>query len=244
MEEMKMKKMLVLVTVMALSLVSMAQAADLQGDFSLASNPNGDWSYGWFDAGVFTLYNGVNSGGDGAGNTFSAHVKDGDWDTWGNVGQNLGPNPINAWASYREVGQIIYGPSISGLMNTSRWTAPTAGDYQITAVFTGQCADQASFGGTIATVSVLKNQVEEWSAGLSGFVGTLANNFTDGFGDAPSQTYNGILTLAQGDTLDFTMVTVNGNNRAMGMDIQIVPEPMTMALLGLGSLALIRRRRA
>jgi len=40
------------------------------------------------------------------------------------------------------------------------------------------------------------------------------------------------------------MLTVNGNNRAMALDVQIVPEPMTMALLGLGSLALIRRRRA
>jgi len=238
MEEMKMKKMLVLVTVMALSLVSMAQAADLAGDFALAANPNGEWSYGWFNAGVFTLYNGVNSGGDGAGNTFSAWVKDSDWDTWGNVGKNLGPNPIDAWASYREVGQIIYGPSVTGLMNTSRWTAPAAGDYQITAVFTGQ-----STMPTVATVSVLKNQVEEWSAGLDGFIGTLANNFADGFGNAPSQTYNGTLTLAQGDTLDFTMVTATGNNRAMALDVQIVPEPFTMALLGLGGMSLLRRRR-
>ncbi len=237
-----MKKMLVLVTVMALSLVSMAQAADLQGDFSLAANPNGNWSYGWFNAGAFTLYEGVNTGGDGAGNTFSAWVKGGDWDTWGNVGQNLGPNPIDAWMSYREVGQILYGPSITGLMNASRWTAPAAGDYQITAIFTGQSEQMAA----LATVSVLKNEAEEWSAGLDGFIGKAINNFADGFGNAPSQTYSGILTLAQGDTLDFTMVTAPGNNRAMALDVQIdvVPEPMTMALLGLGSLALIRRRRA
>ncbi len=234
-----MKKMLVLVTVMALSLVSMAQAADLQGDFSLAANPNGDWSYGWFNAGAFTAYGTVNSA-DSGGSTFSAwSYAAGDWDAKGNVGINLGPNPIDDWMSYREVGQIIYGPSIDGLMNTSRWTAPTAGDYQITAVFTGQ-----STMPTVATVSVLKNEVEEWSAGLNGFIGTLASNFTDGFGDAPSQTYSGTLTLAQGDTLDFTMVTVNGNNRAMALDVQIVPEPMTMGLLGLGGLALIRRRRA
>lgn len=239
-----MKKMLVLVTVMALSLVGMAQAADLAGDFSLAANPNGDWSYGWFNAGVFTAYGTVNSAGSG-GSTFSAwSYAAGDWDSKGNVGINLGPNPINDWASYREVGQIIYGPSTADnlgniYVNTSRWTAPAAGDYQITAVFTGQ-----STMPTVATVSVLKNEVEEWSGGLNGFIGTLASNFTDGFGDAPSQTYNDTLTLAKGDTLDFTMLTVNGNNRAMALDVQIVPEPITITLMGLGSLALIRRRRA
>jgi hypothetical protein len=231
-----MKKMLVLVTVLAMSLVGMAQAADLAGDFSLAANPNGDWSYGWFDGGVYTNYNGVNTAGSGA-STFSAHVKDGDWDTWGNVGMNLGPDPIEDWSSYREVGKIIYGPSVTGLMNTSRWIAPAAGDYQITATYTGQ-----SLGGTAITASVLKNEVAEWTAVVDGFIGRAVNGFTDGFGNAPMQVYSDTLTLAQGEILDFTVTAINPG--ATGLDVQIIPEPMTIALMGLGSLALLRRRRA
>ncbi len=245
MEEMKMKKMLVLVTVMALSLVSMAQAADLQGDFSLDQNPNGDWTYGSIDvtAGTFTTYNGVNSGMSGA-STFSAWVTDSNWDSYGNVGKNFGPDPIEDWSSYREVGQIIYGPAVwtngSGVyyLTTSRWTAPAAGSYDIDATFTGQWPS-----GSSVTASVRLNGTEIFSGAIDGFIGKAAEGFSDRWGDHPSQNYIGTLSLNANNTLDFC-VQVLGNAASTGVDIQITPEPITMALMGLGGLALIRRRRA
>jgi len=240
------RNVLVLAVVLAISLVGVAQAAysaDITDDFSLAANPNGDWSYGWYDpdnAGAFTLYNGVNAADAGSGTQlFSAHVKDGDWDTWGNIGWNLGPDVIDGpWGSYREVGKVMGGPSVAGLTNAARWTAPAAGTYQIDGIFTG-----LSLGGSHYTASVLNNGGSEWSAVVEGFIGGGSTTPTNG--PSPSQTYSGLLTLAAGDTIDFT-VTALTSPGPFGLDIQIaeVPEPMTLVLLGMGGLSLIRRRRA
>ena len=240
-----MKKILLLLVV-TLCCTSVASAQwDLAADIQFGANPSGEWDYGWIDngTGVFTSYNGTLGANFGGGKEFTAWVKDGGWDSHGNVGQSMGTADIDGdWGSVRELGQVIYGPQHPNVpphrKTTSRWTAPAAGDYDITAVFTGQ-----GLGGSHSNVSVALNGVDEWNTLVNGFVGRSWEGYTDGFGPDPLQAYGDTLTLAAGDTLDFGVVT-GAQPAPIGVDVQIVPEPMTLILLGLGGLASIRRRRA
>ena len=54
------------------------------------------------------------------------------------------------------------------------------------------------------------------------------------------------VVVAMGDTIDFMVRQTDPagmNNNMVGLDVLITPEPITMSLLGLGGLAILRRRR-
>lgn len=138
MEEMKMKKMLVLVSVLLLSSAAMAQTWDLDLDFESAlTNPNGAWSYGYVDGNGFYQFGGLVTDPD-HGSNIIAWRDGGNWDNKGNIQKILeGEADFEAWTSYRYGGEMCSGPGYEGGKTAVRWTCPADGAYGIRAMWQG-----------------------------------------------------------------------------------------------------------
>jgi len=241
MEEMKMKKMLVLVSVLLLSSAAIAETWDLDLDFESAlNNPNGAWTYGYIEGGSFYTFDGIVTGQD-HGSNILAWRYDSNWDNKGNIQKILEGQPdFEAWTSYRYGGEMCSGPGgDAGVKTTVRWTCPTDGAYGIRAMWQGLSTKGE---GTTVDVTLEQNGAVFFSDNVAGFIGRPGEA---GWGAKPEVSYATILNLLAGDTID---ITIAGGADGVGadctnMDLTIVPEPFTMALLGLGGMALVRRRR-
>jgi hypothetical protein len=113
-----------------------------------------------------------------------------------------------------------------------RWTAPTAGTYDVAA--TWQDADAG--GGSGAEAFVVLN-----GTSVAGFNGAFPNGGSAAYDD-------NALVLSAGDTLDFVLGPgANGDfgndSTTFNADIALVPEPGAIGLLGAGALLALRRRR-
>jgi len=241
MEEMKMKKMLVLAAMLALPCV--AGAWDYNADFSLASNPNGVWTYGTItrDTGAFQPYlNPVssypNDRWESTGDAFGGPDRD------GCVTKDMGDGsyhddwrPGQAWDPF-DTGFMT--PIQDRTRGTgARFTAPVAGDYYGVVTFENRVIELYD-----TYVYVNLNGVEVWGDMVTGFR-SGPENFA---------TFASPVTLAKGDTIDMYAFSIynqvepwQGGDHLVVVDavISVVPEPFTMALLGLGGMALVRRRR-
>lgn len=157
---------------------------DAAADFSATSNPNGAWSYGWSAArgSAFTL--------DTVATTVSG------LNVWTSPGNQVEPdvffngttgtitprtNPIPA-------GTLAFHPGPFGQNAVVRWTAPTAGSYNVQASFIGR--DMA--GPTTTDVAVLANGKQLWAGEVTAYLATQP------FSAGP-------LNLNAGDTIDFTV---------------------------------------
>jgi len=206
---------------LAVCLVSAAHASwNFANDFSTQNgNPNGAWSYGCGAAG---------------GGAFSL-LDQSDWTDyyagfeWFNMGGHTaarvdqqGENPDLS------VGD---GTLMAGLADfaTVRWTAPTAGTYSVKGKF-----------------FVYDNTTENHGV-------RLYHNSTNllvqtGLNYRDQVAFDFDVTAFAGDTIDFVVGETNEHwthSRLYVLDgtIAAVPEPTSMAVLGLGALALIRKRR-
>ncbi|MBX3118782.1 MAG: PEP-CTERM sorting domain-containing protein [Fimbriimonadaceae bacterium] len=114
--------------------------------------------------------------------------------------------------------------------------------------------------GTLGAGLVIPANNELWAglaldnnAGTTGATQAQLDNMGQGlFGNPPSvgtTQDNVFFSNAPGDFLSNnpagTMgpITFNGANRALGWRLEAVPEPASMAVLGIGALALLRRRK-
>ena len=163
------------------------------GDFTIASNPSGKWSYGYTDSvgGTFSLLT----------DTMAAEL--GYLDSW------LGPSGFpkvehNSSGTTHSFGSVnfpadalIMHPA-AGAESVVRWTAPAGGTYAIQGFFEGQ-----DFGGPTSTdVHIrLNSSTALWDSAING---TLGNGYGVPLTFALTQT------LAGGDTIDF--VVGNGGN--------------------------------
>lgn len=259
-----MKSVLMAVVGMVLWGLASAATADMQSwnyksSYSTTDNSlgAGKFASGYlYDApGYFGTYNRyANDGGYNGINRWDDSGTAGqNTDTRGNAGINTNATAteMNNWGTggmYFEAGQTTLMPGTSGVWAAIRWTAPATGQYVISALFTDQCLDAGA--GKTTGVRVREGApdgVAYWTSTLSGFVGRAVNNYTDATGTNQSATYSGTLNLTAGQAIDFIVEAGSTKWLMTGVDITIatapIPEPASLALLALGSLALLRRRR-
>jgi hypothetical protein len=164
---------------------------DAAADFSSSSNPNGVWAYGWSQ----TL--------GGTFNTDSANIQNlggipGVVQWRGEQPPNADGNPSvfeNTTSTTQTVGSIslpagslAFHPGSAGQDAVIQFTAPSAGQYLISAIFTGQ-----DFRGPTSTdVNVYVGSTSEFSSVVNGFnpIGTTTLMPT-------------LFTLTSGETVDF-----------------------------------------
>jgi hypothetical protein len=216
---------LLAVACLAFSCGAQASSYNAVTDFSLASNPNGAWSY---------LVSGTLLGNPTSNNPSFVGL-----DYWWN-GQAIPNSSIVAWNSTGSTqtysSTVVLPPNVLLLdveLNANvdvRFTAPATGAYSITGYFLGVDTSERSH-----SVTILDN-------GTSIFTGTIASyNQNDPFGLTE--------TLAAGDTIDFESLTPGAfSNLGTGLSatvatVSATPEPGTAALIPGAALMLYGLRR-
>lgn len=267
MEEMKMKKIVLVLILVLAAISSMASAMVandwvLDRDFSKTANPNGDWTYGVY------LEDGHPAGDFYTWPAYYDWTTDGTIGYYGNPGQDLGAgcvfytNSDTAFAfgtQWWVPGKVMLHPGAVGYAYAPviRWTAPSDMVVSVDALFYG-CED-----GTTTDVHVLLNGTMYNGTEATGWIPTYTNSLMDGILDgnygyapleiAPSGTsnnvsYNAVLSLQAGDMLDFVAsygpdISLAADLTGIDVTITLIPEPATMALLSMGGLALLRKRK-
>lgn len=193
---------------------AVADAYSAPNDFSVASNPNGPWTYGWSPADGSAFHPYPNGG------AASAEYPGGEvWNDPGNISlgapavlYNPTANTIGPGSIPVLPGQMIFHPGQAGEHSVVRWTVPAAGTYAVSARFVG--AD------TLPTTT----DVHVWHNGVSLFDGVV-NRFRVG------PYLETTVTVAAGDTLEFRVgVGSNGNFTSDSTALDAVITPVSSAL--------------
>ncbi len=217
-----------------------------------AGNPLNDWLYGfkWEGQGdgittPLHLFTGVDAGGSLPWYHYWA-----DWDgimpaSGGYDHKNMSANVEEVYGAHWEPWQTTMWPGNNdGTLPAFRWVAPEDGTYDLDVLFTGnKVGGQYSFW------------LRTWVVSNVGGVSTVLDQgyLYDGYyvsGAVPGSYVdfsNLSMLLSAGDSIDFLVDDGDsGTGAAVGLDAtitQVIPEPASMILLGLGSLVLARRRK-
>jgi len=215
------------VTLMGTCLVLNARADDIAASFSIASNPNGPWTYGSLSGSTFTPLT-----------VSSASVGSGYWTTGAGFPVVLANNTgstvnFSSWSLPTDM--LNLHPDPTGIESDVRWTAPSSGTYSIAGLFEG--VDPS--GPTTTDVHVLLNGSSLFSDNISSYLVPSAFSFLE--------------SLSAGDTVDFAVgFGTDGNylfdSTGLAGSITAVspaptPEPATLFLLATGLAAISSRRK-
>jgi hypothetical protein len=210
------------------------QVYDVAADFSITTNPDGVWSYGYETTlgSTFVLYDAAtpSAGGiSGLEQWYSAEIQQSLLPT---VGYNNTDSDIHRDTNIWPPHEVFFQAGFQGQYSVIRWTAPTAGTYNLAVSFRG---DDNVFP-TTSDVHVLYN-------GNSLFSGQV-----DVYG--PAFTFSDILSVKAGDIIDFAVGVGSdgstiGDMTGIGATISSVPEPSGLLLIAIGvgvvrSIALVR----
>jgi hypothetical protein len=220
----------IITTLLCLVVVALPHAAladDAAGDFSLGSNPNGVWSYGWSTTlgSVFNLdTSNTNAafGRSGLSGWLGNQISEGD----PMVVHNGTANPIFVpGATTIQPGQLALNP-YTNKYAVLRWTAHSPGAFSITATFSG-----LSSVGDSADVHILLDGASIFSSTVNG---------------SPSPaTYSGVRSLVAGDHIDFAVgfgSDGSDHDDMTALAASVVPEPGTLGLVGAGLSCLLSFR--
>ena len=223
-------KKLAIATLLIVASKAHATTFNAAADFSLSSNPNGVWSYGYSTTLGGTFILDTNSG------TMTINPNFSYW------GANIGPNntPIvfeNTAATNQQggganldPGQLAFHPGPNGEISIVRWISPGAESISLNTIFTGR----DNVNGTTTDVHIFHNG------------SSLFDGLVNGFGPGSGPSFATSLAVLQGDTIDFAVgIGNNGTyiSDTTGLDATItvtaVPIPATIwlfgsALVGLG----------
>ena len=190
---------------------------DLKNDYMTNTNPNGAWTYGQFTGSGFSPLawdSGTNSYGTAAENQTFIYQN-----TGGSLAYGIAPGEI----------------SLEGDWGTpvARWTAPVSDTYTVTVALGGTTESAGGgYGNNFAQFAGLRLDGSDVGGG------TFASNV---------MSWSFTQTLNAGETLDAFVLNpgnANGGNTETHFSVTgTVPEPASIACLGLGVVALIRRRR-
>ena len=216
----------------ALQLTSAATAYNPSLDFSLNSNPNGVWSYGYstslggsmtlhqehaqLDMGLYSWRTST-SGYDVPGIFYNP--------TESTIVYTPNPEANMVWNPH----QTSLHPGPNGEFSILRFTPPEDGRFQLQ----GQFSSVDQYYGAQTDVHILRN-------GASIFEGYIA-------GPTSTAPFNDSLQLAVGDQLDFVvgigLYSFGWDSTGLDLVVTLVPEPSALGLLSLG-LLLLRRFHA
>lgn len=216
-----------LIWLAAIASPSTASAYSAAGDFSVSSNPNGVWSYGYSStlgsAPVLYSSNTTSYGSIGIDGWLSGIDSDGSpYLLYNNTAKTV----TNANSVYQP-GTLVLQSGQGNQYSVVQWTAPFSGTFSLAATFSG-----LSSLGDSSDVHVLLDGTSIFDSNVDG---------------TPSPTsYSGFKNLVMGDTIDFVSGTGgNGNdedNTALVATIVAVPEPSTAGLVVAGFGCLLSRR--
>lgn len=217
--------MRILAPIAFLGLAAVSHAADFYNDFSsTVNNGSNGWVLGYTDS------NGANFK---AFDTYTAVGTDGisRWYDQNNVDllvpaafKNTAGSTVHGIAN----GEAALHGGRQGEIAVARYIVPANGFYSISALF-GAGDSTAQYGNV--NVSVQHNGASLFSVGNTGV----------------DQSYTGSFSALANDTIDFRVGIGNdtfyNDSTPLRASVQAVPEPTSMAALGLGALGILKRRR-
>ena len=196
---------------------------DLGSDFSVTSNPNGVWRYGYTKANTLALSEVVLDPvtADGGvvtfwqtGTTPAAH--------WPYVTANPGTSPVIFEASWEaRPDEAALEASNSGQYSIVEFVAPATATYHVQADFAGIHARLSS-----TDVHVLHGDLSLFDAAINGYGGDPT--FHAITGTSPNASYSGDLALHQNDVLVFALgygADLTNVNDTTGLTLHIVEQP-------------------
>jgi hypothetical protein len=214
-----------LLSLVVLARPGVAQSYNAAGDFSTASNPNGAWSYGsstsLASAFIPSTIPTNNIGGLQLDGWLGTTADSSPYALHNATAHNV----TNAVTVYQP-GQLGLHPGPQDQYSIVRWTAPFSGTFSINATFSG-----LSLAGDTADVHIFLDGVSIFNSNVNG-------------SPAPA-TYSGVQSIVAGDRIDFVVgFGSNGNNDndTTGLSATIVPEPNTLALVGMSLAGLLSFR--
>ena len=189
---------------------------DAVADFSISSNPNGQWSYFYDNGSGPQLLPRTQTDAYGATGLDA-------WWTGLSIPQYV-KTAKNTTGSTVHVSTLVLPTNLLAMdpeeekSDTTRWTAPTAGTWSISGLFQGIDTSQVSHN-----VEILENST----------IQILAPTRISSFGQ--QVTFDAAVTLAQGDTIDFLVLgQADYFDLSTGLSATIqlssVPEPSSLFL--------------
>ena len=208
-----------------------AAVSNLADDWSDTSNPNGVWSLKKIHVDLFTI-------------NFADYYQNGtNQKAWADDPSAL-LRHVPVWLKRNDNGQInAHGAEFDR----------TGSDYTA-AVWTSPATAQIQISGSVWT-TWLSGRAMRWQLRVDGAVvsqGDLVANGThdenNPFDLADGSGGPGVLTQAvqAGDEVELGLVSLDQSGNmgdTLGLDFTIVPEPTTLAMIALGTLQLLARRR-